>query len=133
MQINTVRAGDLCAFRRIDDNNKFLLGRVVQFSYLHGNKWQRQYSSNFVDLTKDSIKNIGALCNWYKYTSFDKIKVFFEPLSIYTAGYITFENYHCTVSDTALSADDTCSFTVLIKDMENVATDWDKSFFLRDD
>ena len=130
---NTVRAGDLCAFRRIDDDKKFLLGRVIQFSYLNGNKRQRQYSSNFVDLTKDSIKNIGALCNWYKYMSFDKTKVFFEPLSMYTAGYIPFENYHCTVSDTALSADDNCSFTVLIKDMENVATDWNKSFFVEDD
>ena len=29
--------------------------------------------------------------------------------------------------------DDNCSFTVLIKDMENVATDWNKSFFVQDD
>ena len=67
------------------------------------------------------------LCNWYK---FDRIRVFFEPLRIYTAGYIPFENYHCTISDTALSADDNCSFTVLIKDMESITSDWDKSSFL---
>ena len=130
---NTVRAGDLCAFRRIDDGTKFLLGRVIQFSYLNGNKRQRQYSSNFVDLTKESIENIGALCNWYTFVSFDRVRVFFEPLRMYTAGYIPFENYHCTVSDTALSADDNFSFTILIKDMENVASDWDKSFFVGDD
>ena len=31
---SNIRAGDLCVFRRIDDNEKLLLGRVVQFSYL---------------------------------------------------------------------------------------------------
>ena len=34
---------------------------VVQFSYLTGNKRQIQFSNNFVDLSKDSVKNIEYL------------------------------------------------------------------------
>ena len=41
------------------------MGRVVQFSYIEGNNRQHEYSSMYVDLTKDSYKSIGAFANWF--------------------------------------------------------------------
>ena len=61
---NTISSGDLCLFKRVDCD-KCLIGRVVQFSYLTGNKRQRQFSNHFVDLSKDSMKNIGVFANWF--------------------------------------------------------------------
>ena len=48
----------VCIFKRVD-NPKFLLGKIVQFSYLEWNKKYRQYSSSYVDLSKDSYRGIG--------------------------------------------------------------------------
>ena len=61
---SVVSSGNLCVFRRIDCN-KIVIGRVVQFSYLEGNKRPQEYSSMYVDLTKDSYKSIGAFANWF--------------------------------------------------------------------
>ena len=33
-----------------------MVGRVIQFSYLQGNKRERQYSANYVDLSKDTLR-----------------------------------------------------------------------------
>ena len=63
IEMNTrhfVTAGELCVFRRGDSEERLLLGRVIQFSYMYGNKWERQYTSNYVDLSKDSKTNIGS-------------------------------------------------------------------------
>ena len=60
----SVKSGDLCVFKRIDQK-KYIVGRVIQFSYLLGNKRERQYSANYVDLSKDSYKTIGVFANWY--------------------------------------------------------------------
>ena len=38
---------------------------MVQFSYLTVNKRQIQSSTNRVDLSKTSIKNIGVFANWF--------------------------------------------------------------------
>ena len=59
-----VTSGDLCVFRRVDDDQKLLIGRIVQFSYLTGTKRQQEYSSMYVDLTKDH-SGIGAFANWF--------------------------------------------------------------------
>ena len=57
----SVRSGDLCVFKRVDRKKpKYLLGRVVQFSYLSGSKRDRQYTSTYVDMTKENFKTIGA-------------------------------------------------------------------------
>ena len=44
-----VRAGDLCIFIRVDSQDKCLLGRIIQFSYLQCTKRDRQYSSDYVE------------------------------------------------------------------------------------
>ena len=64
-QRNIVKSGDMCLFKRVDDPSKSLLGRIVQFSYLKGNKRARQYSSDYVDMTKASYKTVGAFSNWF--------------------------------------------------------------------
>ena len=61
---SSAQSGDLCIFRRID-KKKYLTGRVIQISYLDGSKRDRQYSSPYVDMTKDSHKSIGVFANWY--------------------------------------------------------------------
>ena len=82
-----VSSGDLCIFRRIDDINKLLIGRVVQFSYLKGTKRQQEYSGIYVDLSKD-FKSIGAFANWFAMSdiTYDN-KVEFRPLvDVFTQG-----------------------------------------------
>ena len=43
------------------EKNKHLLGRVIHFSYLSGSKRDSQYTSTYVDMTKERFKTIGAL------------------------------------------------------------------------
>ena len=57
-----VQMGELCLFRQVD-KEKALLGRVIQFSYLKGNKKQREFSGTFVDMSNNSYKNIGVYAN----------------------------------------------------------------------
>ena len=59
-----VSSGDLCIFRRIDDTDKLIIGKIVQFSYLEGTKRQQEYSGLYVVLTKD-YKSIGTFANWF--------------------------------------------------------------------
>ena len=47
------------------EEKKYLLGRVVHFSYLSGSKLDRHYTSTYVDMTKEIFKTIGAFVNWY--------------------------------------------------------------------
>ena len=100
---------------------------MIQFSYLEGNKRQREYSGTFVDTSKESYKLIGVFANWFvlmddtddpsilAFTPLDDILAFtplddilaFSPLDdilaftplddIFTAGYLSMENYMLTI------------------------------------
>ena len=59
---NLISSGNLCIFKRVECS-QCLIGRVLQFSYLEGTKRQRQFSSDLVDLSKDSVNNIGVYAN----------------------------------------------------------------------
>ena len=48
---------------------KLLDGRIIQFSYMTGNKRERQYPSGFVDMTKPSFTTIGVFANWFRETN----------------------------------------------------------------
>ncbi|CAB3986305.1 Hypothetical predicted protein [Paramuricea clavata] len=90
---NSVKSGDLAVLTRFDCE-KGLLGRIFQFSYLTGRKKDCQYSSNFVDLLKESYKNIGVYANWFEETqALDNqatSKVSFKPVDlIFTPGVLT--------------------------------------------
>ena len=89
----TVKSGDLCFFKRVD-SDKILAGRVIQFSYLEGNKRQREYSGTFVDTSKESYKLIGVFANWFVIMddTDDPSILAFTPLDdIFTAGYLSME------------------------------------------
>ena len=111
-----VRAGELCVFSRVDSEERLLLGRVIQFSYMYGNKRERQYTSNYVDLSKDSKTNIGVLCNLYQCVSFNDEEVFFRSLNTYTAGYLTL--------DSSLLSEEDFSFAILISNISKVISNW---------
>ena len=104
---NCVQSGDLCIFRRVD-NCKNLIGRVIQFSYLDGSKRDQQYTSIYVDMSKDSFRTIGCFANWYSgvyditSTSNSANILPFKPLNIITIGYLSMENYVGTVSEETL-------------------------------
>ena len=82
-----MKSCDLCVFKRVDDENQFTIGRLIQFSYFSGSKKCRE----FVDLSKD-IDNIGGFCNWYQVFIGDVTEemVNFKPLHFFTQGYIPF-------------------------------------------
>lgn len=96
-------SGDLFVFRRVDDGNKMLVGRIVQFSYLNETKRRQEYSSMYVDLTKDHA-GIGAFANWYALSDVVDDFVYFSPLiDVFTQGYVSMEKYVCTLPKTYIS------------------------------
>ncbi len=141
----TVRAGDLCIFRRVDRKNKCLLGRIVQFSYLSGTKRNRQYSSDYVDMTKPSHFSIGVLANWFQGTktvdrqlTYDADHITFKPLDlVFTPGYISLENYVSKIDDKLLVESElffsilVAVFTKLLQGWRNkIAFDYVNSYFM---
>ena len=99
-----IKVGDFRIFKRID-NEKLLTNKIVQFSYLDGNKRDRQYSSNFVDISKDSYKHIGAFADWHVICGDSKDGLVFleEDSGIFTAGYVPMEQYYCKIESSMLS------------------------------
>ena len=125
-----VRSGDLCIFQRIDRKRKmYLVGRVIQFSYLSGSKKDRQYSSDYVDMTKDSYKNIGAFANWYvgiySNSSHRMLILPFKPLEdLFTIGYLPMEQYVSTVNDDTLIDLDDFSFGIPYAEITKIVPKW---------
>ena len=105
---NCVSAGDLCLFKTVDDAEKYIIGRVIQFSYLRGKKREREYSSNYCDISKQSHNNIGTFSNWYiaVHPSDTAENVFFKPIMLYTAGYVAMSNYVERIDEHTLKGSD---------------------------
>jgi hypothetical protein len=64
-----VRIGDWCLFETLPGNTReylFLLGRVLQFQFLSGNK-QKQIYEWQIGIDKKADKDIGFNCTWYKF------------------------------------------------------------------
>lgn len=98
---SSVRVGDLCVFRRVDCD-KLLLGRVMQFSYLTGNKRQCEYSSTYVDMSIPSYLNIGVYCNYFARSNdvHSSERIRFTPLHlVFTAGYLPMEHFICKLNE----------------------------------
>ena len=125
-----VRSGDLCIFQRVDRKRKmYLVGRVIQFSYLSGSKKDRQYSSDYVDMTKDSYKNIGLFANWYVgvySNSFHGMSLLpFKPLEdLFTIGYLSMEQYVSTVDEESLVYLDDFSFGLPYAEITKIVPKW---------
>lgn len=128
-RVNCVQAGDLCVFNRVDCQGKCLVGRIIQFSYMEGNKKERQYSSNYVDLSKKSYKNVGVLANWYQGTRISEERsksiVDFKPLGqLFTPGYLSLAYYCATIDDSALTESHNHSFGLSVSVIEKVLPQW---------
>ncbi len=128
-QRNVVKSGDMCLFKRVDDPSKSLLGRIVQFSYLKGNKRARQYSSDYVDMTKASYKTVGAFSNWFQGTKLENVgrekNIDFKPLDlVFTPGYVSMENYICTVDDSLLILSNTHAFSIPVQALKKFLPRW---------
>ena len=111
----TVTSGDLCIFRQIDTDDRILVGRMIQFTYLSGTKRQQEYSGMYVDLSEPSYKTIGVFGNWYAQE--DNIKkqdlIEFVPIRhAFHIGYVSMENYVCTVPNANFISTDSGSFTI---------------------
>ena len=115
-----VSSGDLCIFKRIDDVDKLLIGRIVQFSYLKGTKRQQEYSGMYVDLTKDYRSN-GVFANWFAMFNLSDSTVEFRPLvNVFTQGYISMENYLSTIPDSNVTTTENGFFLQSNMVIENV-------------
>ena len=129
-----VNSGDLCIFNRLDTGKK-LIGRVIQFSYLEGNKKQRQYSSSYVDMSLESHKNIGVFANWYAISRVvdQSKKVFFSTLDAFTIGYLSMEKYVSTVNEVEMAELEDEAFSIPIVNLENLIQDWGETMtFIND-
>jgi len=93
---------------------------VVQFSYLTGNKRQRQFSNNFINLSKDSVKNITVLANWFSAVSQSDDEfleendfIFFKSIEVeFTCGYIAADCYIATIDKTVVIDASNFSFSI---------------------
>ena len=127
-QQQQVFSGDLCIFRRVD-SEKLLVGRVIQFSYL-GSKRSREYSSLYVDTTKESVTNIGALANWYQAvsrTSSDELVSCMPLQTNFTTGYLSMEYYRYTIEDSALQESCEFSFSIPAIVLSVIDKEWKSS------
>ena len=121
-----VIAGDLCIFRRIDCHDKVLLGRLVSFAYPKGNtKKDRAYSSSYVDMGKPTYRNIAVFANWYAMDdSNDTENITFKSVDTsFYAGYISMENYICTLSGDVNDIQES-SFSISTRAIESSLPNW---------
>lgn len=122
----SVKSGVLCIFTRVDCE-ECLLGRIIQFSYLAGSKKERQYSSDFVDLPKESYKSIGVYANWFQGTrALDNqvaSTVSFKPVDlVFTPGYLSVGNYVASIDDSTLVQNADFSFSVPLEILKTALT-----------
>ena len=120
-----VKIGDLCLFRQLE-SEKVLLGRVIQFSYLEGNKKEREFSGCFVDMSIESFKGIGVYANWFARKK-DSVSnnVDFEALDlVFKAGYLSMEHYVARLEDSCLLCEPGATLSVKSSAFDSLLNDW---------
>ena len=113
-------------------NLEYLVGRVVQFSYLVGTKRERHYSADYVDLTKESCRSIGCFANWYQATwqkEFHLKNAFpFKPNDhTFTPGYLPMDNYVVTISNSVPIEAGSFPFAVPIGSLQKLLPQWSRN------
>ena len=104
--------------------------------YLTGNKRQRQFSNNFVDLSKDSVKNIVGFANWFSVVSQSDNERFEETDFIsfksteveVTYGYIAADCYIATINETVVLDAPNFSFLILCSTLKKCLPNWRDKF-----
>ena len=122
-----IHIGDLCLFRQID-NERVLLGRVVQFSYLTGTKKEREFSGSYVDMSNESYKGIGVYANWFARRGSEVGEIiYFDALDlVFKAGYHGMEHFVATVNDSYLVCEPSATlaaFNKLLPNWEELISD----------
>ncbi len=110
-------------------NEKYLIGRLVRFSYLIGSKRERQYVADYVHISKDSHKSIGCFTIWFQATRLEEFKIkdaiSFKPLdNAFTPGYLSMENYAATISNSILIDAGALPFAIPTESMQKLLPQW---------
>ena len=90
------------------------------------NKSDRQYSSDFVDLTNVSYKKVGVFANWFQGTRTAEERsenvVVFKPLShVFKPGYLSLKHYCATIDDSTLNDS---SFSLSVDVLTKILPRW---------
>ena len=96
---------------------------------MQGNKRDRQYSSDFVDLTKALYKKVGVFANWFQGTRTAEERsenvVVFKPLShVFTPAYLSLEHYCATIDDSTLNECPNSSFSLSVDVLKIILPRW---------
>ena len=96
-----------------------------QFSYLQGSKRNGEYSSDFVNLSKET-SNIGAFCNWFEIVNDSNTNdesVCFKPSHVFTQVYSPL-THHSKISNEYLRYEEVNSFLILRICLDIAMKDW---------
>ena len=99
----------------------------MQFSYLVGTKRERQYSADYVDISKESCRSISCFANWYQTTwqKYLKNEIPFKPIDhIFTPGYLPMDNYVAIISNSVPIEAGSFPFAVLIESLQKLLPQW---------
>ena len=110
---NHLKTCDLCLFWRVEDLSKFAVGRVLQFSYMHGSKKGREFSSDYVDFdtSKTELSEMGAFCNWYIGEEVGDF-IGFKLTHDYTQGYLSLDNYFMKIPENECARSENYGFCI---------------------
>lgn len=123
---NHIKTCDLCLFKRVDDQRKFAIGRVLQFSYMRGSKKEREFSSDYVDFDADAeMSYIGAFCNWYVGEEKDS-EIGFILSYNYAQGYLSLDNYVMKIPDSQVAISEEYAFIIRKEYLDTCIDDYNK-------
>ena len=136
-----MKIGDLCVFLQEVDSSKALIGRVVQFSYMQGNKKTREYSSTYVDMTsytdndREEKNDIGAFANWFaRQDLLSTDLVFIKPLElVFHAGFLSMKNYIATIDDSSVICQPDGGIAIKAVSLSSIVPNWKDIISLHDD
>lgn len=83
-----------CLFEN-EETKKCLLGFVLGFGFYNETRWKQiEYSKDYVDISRESTKNIGVLCDWF---NINKKNGTIKSASMESHGYIDISSYKLTL------------------------------------
>ncbi len=80
-----------------------------------------------MDITKESIKNIGVLAIWFQGTKQGRTiggLVAFKPVNVFAAGYISMENYVGKIDDSNLMGHEEHAFCLPVAFLNEILPRW---------
>ena len=101
----------------------------------YGSKRDRQYTSTYVDMTKESFKTIGVFANWYigvysDSSHVDQVLPFMPFENLFSIGYLPMDQYVNTISDECLVSVIDFSFGIPYVEITKIIPNWFKELTL---